>query len=133
MPTNYTALLLYFAIGFILPWLVDLVTKRFANASVKSLLLLVLSLVAGLLANLFDWANTNSGDITGFDWQTWLFASALTFASSVVTLFGIGKPTKIQGADGFVAKAVPGGVGTIAAPVPVAPNVTLPPDGGENL
>ena len=128
MPTNYTALLLYFAIGFVLPWLVDLVTHRFAHPAVKSLLLVALALLSGLASNLFDLANTNAGDISGFDWQTWLFASAVVFISAVTTLFGVGKPALMQGADGVVAKAVPGGVGKPVIPVVVAPDVTLPPD-----
>lgn len=112
MPANYTALLIFFVTGAVLPTVVDLVTKKWAEPRTKALVLLVLTLLTSLATDLFNLANLN-GNIDGFDWESWLFGFCVTLVSSATTLFVVTKPLHINGADGVVARAIPGGVGRV--------------------
>lgn len=105
VPTDTNTFLLYIIVGVFLPFIVDLVTKKVAEPRVKSLTLLVLSLVGSGLTELF-----NQG-LDTFDWKTWVLGFFYTVGSAVVTLFGVAKPAGISGKSGVLANLVPGGIG----------------------
>jgi VIT1/CCC1 family predicted Fe2+/Mn2+ transporter len=75
-------------IGVVLPILVALVTKNAHSATLKSVLLLILSAVSGFLTEL-----QTSGN---FVWQQALFGAVMTFVVGVATLFGLWKPTGVD-------------------------------------
>ncbi len=93
-----------FVLAVVLPMLTALVTNRVAASWVKSVVLIVLSVVAGVLQTILQ----NDG---AFDVRTTLFNAVLTFALAVNAHFGFLKPAQITGSDGAIAKALPGGVG----------------------
>ncbi len=105
--------------GIILPFLVDLVTKRFANPPVKASLLLVLSLASGIVN---EWVNAAQTD-TAYNLGQAITVALLSLIAGVSTLFGLSKPLGISGSDGAIQKALPGGVG----PSNAAPSLARQP------
>lgn len=88
----------------VLPILVALVTARFANSGVKTLILVALTVLSTSLQHVFD-------DGGALQWRPFLLTTTLQFLMSVGFHFGLLKPTGITGAAGSVANAVPQGVG----------------------
>lgn len=78
-------------VGVLLPILVAAVTKYEASPKARSLLLLVLSAVTGVLNS---WLSTPNG----FDWQQAIWGAVTTFIIGVATLFGLWKPTGVNDA-----------------------------------
>jgi hypothetical protein len=107
MAVDQSAFLLFLGTGFVIPFLVDLVTKKVAEPRVKSLALLVLSLVASGLTDFL--VGTNA-----FDWTSFGIGFATTFLTAVGTLFGFAKPVGFSGKDGLIQNAFPGGLGSVA-------------------
>lgn len=93
-------------VGALLPAVVALVTNTLASSRFKSLTLLALSALAGVLTPLV-------GSST-FNWQEVLASFAATFGTAVLTYYGLLKPT---GATQAIGEAIPGGIG---------PSVALP-------
>lgn len=105
---DYVALLVLFLVNVGLPFVVDLVTKRFAATPVKAFTLLVLQLVASMVVGFG--ATHNQGGV--FDWS----AAVQGFIVSVI--FGAATTFKLHnlnliGAQGPVAKTLPGGLGQV--------------------
>lgn len=94
-------------VAVVIPFVVDLVTKKFAASGVKSAVLLALTLITGLVT---EWINAVNAGHT-YDWETGLTTAVLTFLLSVGVFFGFTKPTGLTGADGVLATK--GGIGTI--------------------
>jgi ABC-type nitrate/sulfonate/bicarbonate transport system substrate-binding protein len=92
-------------IGVVLPAIVALVTKRFADSAVKALLLLFLASVSGVLTQIVS----NGGD---FDVAPAAMAVLTAFGAAVLAHYGFLKPAGVTGTDGVIARAVPGGVGS---------------------
>lgn len=76
-------------VGVLLPILVAVVTKYEDSPRVKSLLLLVLSGVTGVLNSWLVAPN-------GFDWAQAIWGGVTTFIIGVATLFGLWKPTGVN-------------------------------------
>jgi lysylphosphatidylglycerol synthetase-like protein (DUF2156 family) len=74
-------------LGTVLPILVGLVTKTVTNASVKAVILLALSAVAGFLTELISNGN--------FVWQQAVLTSLITFVTAVAMHFGFWRPTGV--------------------------------------
>jgi hypothetical protein len=91
-------------IGSVLPALVALVTSRVADKWIKSVLLIALSAVTGVLLEI----QAGGG---AFSWKQALTTAAVTFASGVVAHFGALKPLGVTGSNGVIQSAVPAGVG----------------------
>ena len=95
-------LLVYVAI----PFVVDLVSKRFANSNVKAGLTAVLSILAAVTQEMLQ-AGT---DVT-------LNGLAAKFVTAVVTSYVfhqyVWKPVGVTGDQGIIQKNVPVGVGTV--------------------
>lgn len=123
---NYNALLISLVIGIVIPFLVDIITKKLAGGPIKTLVLLLLSLITGALTELFTVLN-NGGTWSDWDWQSALFLIIITFVSAVTSFFGALKPAGLAGANGAVQNAIPGGVGKVVAP-PLNPG-EAPADG----
>ena len=64
--TTPLGLLLVFVIAVLIPFLVDLITKRFATSGTKSAVLFALTLIAGVVQEAL--AANNAGE--PFDWVT---------------------------------------------------------------
>lgn len=77
--------------GVLLPILVALVTKANMSSRLRSITLLALTLVSGVLN---EWLSTSGG----FDWQHAIWASVTTFIIGVATLYGLWKPTGVSDA-----------------------------------
>lgn len=92
-------------VGFILPMLTALVTKRVASGGVKAIVLLLLSIVAGFFTEL------QQHDGTFLLWPT-VVNILVTFATAVISHFGLLQPVGVTGANGVIQRAVPGGVGS---------------------
>ena len=75
-------------IGVVIPIAVALVTKHATSAKVKSLLLLVLSVVSGFLTELLNNAN--------FVLEQAAFGAVLAFVTGTAALFGLWKPTGVD-------------------------------------
>ena len=87
-----------------LPILTALVTSRFANSTVKTLVLVLLTVISTALQQVFN----DNGDL---HWRQFLLTTSLQFLMSVGFHFGLLKPTGVTGASGVVATAVPAGIG----------------------
>lgn len=79
-------------VGVLLPIVVALVTKEITSPKVRSIILLVLSAIAGVLNSWLIAPN-------GFDWSQSLFDAATIFIIGVATLFGLWKPTGVNDAS----------------------------------
>lgn len=77
--------------GVLLPVLVALVTKTNMSSRLRSLCLLVLTGVSGVLN---EWLSTPGG----FDWEKAAWAAVTTFVIGVATLYGLWKPTGVSDA-----------------------------------
>lgn len=75
-------------VGVVIPILVAIVTKHSTSATVKSVLLLLLSGVSGFLTEMINDA--------AFNWQQALFGAILTFVVGVASYFGLWKPTGVD-------------------------------------
>jgi len=93
-------------VGLVLPVLVDLVTNQLASGAVKSIVLLALSLVSGLLTAFLQALNAG----IPFDWATAGYGAAVTFVCGVVSFFGLTSPLGISGKDGAIQQAIPRGL-----------------------
>lgn len=95
-------LLVYVAI----PFVVDLVTKRFANADLKAGVVAVLAILAAVVQELVQ----TGADVT-------LNGLASKFVTALVTSFVfhqyVWKPVGVTGDEGVIQKAVPAGVGSV--------------------
>lgn len=104
-----------------LPALVALATKRFAPGNLKALVLLGLSVVGGLLNQII--AQGGSFEVGKTLWYV-----VGTFVVAVAAHYGLLAPLAVTGANGAVAKNVPGGLGPagteVAPPVVVSTTTT---------
>jgi hypothetical protein len=96
--------LLNLLLAAVLPMATALVTARFANSSIKAIVLAALTVIATALQQVFD-------DGGSFEWRPFLVTTTLQFVLSVGLHFGLLKPTGVTGAGGAIASAVPVGVG----------------------
>lgn len=94
-----------------LPWLVDLVSRRFASGRIKSALLAVFAVVAVVLQEGLQ----HGGD---FDLASLAGKFVTALVTAYVTHQYVWKPLMVTGDNGVLQKAVPAGVGT-ADPVKV--------------
>jgi hypothetical protein len=106
--SNQGQVLLNLAVGVALPVLVALVTAKVANKTIKSLALLALAAVGGLLTNI---------SVSDFHWKDFLTGFAIQFLSAVASHYGFLKPVGVTGSDGVIQTLVPSGVGDSPAPV----------------
>lgn len=88
----------------VLPMLTALVTARFANSSVKTLVLVLLTVISTAVQAIVQQDGT-------FEWRPFLMTATLQFLMSVGLHFGLLKPTGVTGAGGLVAEKVPAGIG----------------------
>ena len=88
----------------VLPILTALVTARFANSSVKTLVLVALTVISTALQQVL----ADDGELV---WRSFLYTTTFQFLMSVGFHFGLLKPTGVTGAGGLVASSVPQGVG----------------------
>jgi predicted ABC-type exoprotein transport system permease subunit len=88
----------------VLPIATALVTSRFANSTVKTCVLALLTVLSTSLQQVF----TDNGDLV---WRSFVMTTALQFLMSVGFHLGLLKPTGITGASGVVATTVPAGIG----------------------
>lgn len=120
MVNSNISLLVFFAIGLVIPFLVDLVTKKLAAASVKASVLLALSLISGVLTQFLN-ATLAGGT---FDWVTAGYGAAVAFITGTATFFGFTKPVGLSNATSNVLPSV--GLGKEQPLVP-APAVVANP------
>lgn len=78
-------------VSVVLPVLVGLVTTRVTSAGVKAVLLLFLSTLNGFLVEL---AGPHP---SGYSWQTAAVLALVSFATGVLTHFGLLKPAGVSG------------------------------------
>jgi hypothetical membrane protein len=96
--------LLNLLLAAVLPMLTALITARFANSAVKTLVLVALTVIAVALQGVFD----NDGILHV---RAFLVQSCLQFLMAVGAHFGLLKPLNVTGESGVVATTVPQGVG----------------------
>mgnify|MGYP001616832433 CR=1 FL=1 len=96
--------LLNLLLAAVLPILTALVTARFANSAVKTLVLVALTVIAVALQGVFQ--DEGLLHVREFTIQT-----CLQFFLAVGAHFGLLKPLSVTGAGGVVATSVPQGVG----------------------
>lgn len=96
--------LLNLALAAGLPVLTALVTARLASGALKTLVLVLLTVISTALQGVFD-----DGGVLPV--REFAIATTLQFLLSVGFHFGLLKPTGITGANGLVASAVPAGIG----------------------
>jgi len=101
---DLVSLLVYAATGLLSPFLVDIVTKRFASTQLKSLTLLAINLLTGLAVSFGDAHDAG----TVFDWKSGLTAAAISFVAGAAGVFHF-KNLNIIGADSVLAGI--GGIG----------------------
>ncbi len=88
----------------VLPMLTAVITARFANSSIKSLTLVLLTVISTALQTIFD-------DGGSFEVRPFLITTVMQFVLSVGLHFGLLKPISITGENGAIASSVPAGVG----------------------
>lgn len=91
-------------LGAVLPIATALITARFAQSAVKTLVLILLTVISTALQSVLQ----NSGDL---QWHQFLFTTVFQFLISVGLHFGLLKPINITGESGVVAQTVPAGIG----------------------
>jgi hypothetical protein len=91
-------------LGVVLPMLTALVTARFANAAVKSLVLALLSIIAVALQGILQ-----NGDILHV--KPFIYTVAFQFLVAVGAHFGLLKPISLTGTAGAIQTAAPAGIG----------------------
>lgn len=99
---NQGQLLLNVLVGIVLPMLVAVVTHRLAAGWLKSLVLLALSILGGLLTTVA---------VASFRWQDFLTNFLLQFGAGVLAHYGVLKPAGITGSNGAIQKLLPAGAG----------------------
>ena len=95
---------LTFLVATVLPALVALVSKRYATASFKGVLLAALSAVTGVLTSV----QMTGGEL---DLKVAFTNFIVAFVTAVTVHYGLLKPTGVTGSDGAIAENVPGGAG----------------------
>ena len=95
---------LTFAVSVLLPMIVAAVTRRFSAGAVKSLVLLLLAIVAGWLTSL----QATGGE---FELKAAVTAMFVSFITAVGFHYGLLKPTGVTGDNGAIMQAAPGGIG----------------------
>jgi len=103
---NNVSLLVFVAVGVVIPFLVDLVTKKLASGALKQTSLLALSLVSSLLVE-FGKVIAAGGV---FDWQTAGYGAITTFIIGVGVYTGLSR-TPVLGRDSVISNLIPGGLG----------------------
>lgn len=93
-----------FLVSVILPMLTALITKRYAKGWVKTVCLIVLSIIAGFAEQIIS-----NGGVFVFD-RAGIYM-ILTFLVAALVHFGILKPINLTGENGIIARSVPGGLG----------------------
>lgn len=88
LPTAYW---LGLVTSVVLPVLVGLVTTRVTNAGAKAVLLLALSTISGFVV---EYAGPHDN---GYSWQTAAVLALVSFATGVLSHFGLWKPTGVSG------------------------------------
>lgn len=104
LTTDMSLALANIVLGAVLPLLVALVTARVASAQVKTLVLLALSAVGGLLTQ-----DVQAGG--HLHWKVALLAAAQTYVAAVVSHYGALKPLGLTGAEGLIMSVLPKGLG----------------------
>lgn len=100
LSTVYVAL----AVGAVLPNVTALATARLATSRYKTLVLAVLSVLAGAGQQVLNAHGT-------FVPKTLALWSAGTFMTSVVAHYGLFKPLGVTGSAGTLARTLPSGLG----------------------
>lgn len=100
---NLNIIVINAIIGVLLPWLVQLAVKWNAPASVKTLVNLFCSAVAGVLSPLLS-ADT-------IEWKIVLLSIIQVFVLSIATHYGLYKPAGVTGSAGAISNVVPIGIG----------------------
>lgn len=95
---------LTFLVSTILPMAVALVTQRLASGTVKSLTLVVLSLLTGWLTSLYATDGT-------FELKAAVVGFFVSFVTAVGSHFGLLAPAGITGKNGAIAVSAPAGIG----------------------
>lgn len=98
--------MLQWLVYVVLPWLVDFVSRRFANAQAKSILLTTFALVAVIAQEGLQ----HGGD---FDVPGLIGKFVTALATAFVTHQYVWKPLKITGDNGVILKALPAGIGAV--------------------
>jgi hypothetical protein len=91
-------------VTMVLPAGVALVNTRFAPGHVKALTLVALSIIGGVINQIIAQGG-------GFEVGKTLWYIAVTFAGAALVHFGLLAPLQVTGANGSIAKSVPGGLG----------------------
>jgi hypothetical protein len=114
---------LTFIIGTVLPAVVALVTKRFADGTVKAGVLVLLSVLFGTLVQIQASGGT-------FDLVETLVAVFMTFVTAAASHFALLKPVGVTGSEGAIARSVPGGLGSdTRTQLPATSGTPSPPVG----
>lgn len=113
LPISYWNIL----VTFVLPALVALVTKRFADRGLKAIILLVLSVIGGFINQVIA-----QGGHFEIGQSLWYIVG--TFLGAALVHFGLLSPAQITGAWGLIAKHFPGGLGQPGTDKTPAPTVT---------
>lgn len=120
--TGNLSLAVFAVVGLVLPFLVDLVTKKLASGALKQTVLLALSLVSGVLVAFLGSLNTG----TSFDWYVAGTGALVTFITGVATFLGL-KDTPVFGRDSVLSNPTAGfGLGKEQPVVPAGPEVANP-------
>lgn len=101
--------------GVVLPMIVAFVTHRLADGAVKTLTLVLFSVIAGAVAEIVQ----NDGR---FELWSTIGNIVLAFGTAVIAHFGLLKPTNVTGTNGVIQIKVPGGIGrpTVVSDLPKA-------------
>ncbi len=96
--------LLNLLLAAVLPVLTALITARWANSAVKTIVLVLLTVIAVALQGVFD-------DEGILHVREFIIQTSLQFLLAVGAHFGLLKPLSVTGAEGVVAQTVPQGIG----------------------
>lgn len=104
-------------VSVVLPAVVALVTKRYADSGLKAIVLAALAAVTGLCT---EWiAALNTG--TAFDWNSVLNFWVTSFLVAVAAHYGLLKPVGLSGTNGLVSlRTARAGIGRHRAEAPAA-------------
>jgi hypothetical protein len=102
LPVDLAVILVLLGTNVIIPFLVDIVTHRFASTQVKTLVLFVLQLITNVIVG-FGQAHNNG---VVFNWKAALFGLLVSIITSQPLIAWLHN-LKVVGADGVLSTAFP--------------------------
>lgn len=100
-------LVINFAVAFLIPLFVNIVTNSQASERFKTVFVLLTTAIVGALTPFL----TGVQSLGDANWWLILFSVVQVWMTSIATHYGFWKPAGVTGTEGAISNRLPGGVG----------------------